>query len=97
MFISGTAAGSAYRAGSTAGMAAGKRVSSAVGGLIPKTTGGRMAAGGALAIAAGVASYRHGKASGNPRGFSGSSGVGLMAGGMTAMLSPTARSAYGRL
>jgi len=93
MFISGTAAGSAYRAGSTAGMTAGRRMSSAVGGLIPKTAGGRMAAGGALAVAAGVASYRHSKNNGGR----GANGVGLMAGGLTAMLSPTARSAYSRI
>ena len=78
-------------------MAAGKRISSAINGLSPKATGGIMAVGGAMGIAAGVASYRHGKASGNPRGFSGSMGVGMMAGGATAMLSPTARRAYGRI
>lgn len=92
-FISGTAAGSAYRAGSNAGMAAGSKMSSAIRGIIPKSTGGRMAAGGALAIAAGVASY--GRSRNN--GGRGANGVGLMAGGATAMLSPTARSAYGRL
>jgi hypothetical protein len=74
-------------------MAAGKKMSSAVTGLIPKSTGARMAAGGALAVAAGIASYRHSKNNGGR----GANGVGLMAGGVTAMLSPTARSAYGRL
>lgn len=53
MFISGTTAGSAYKA-----MVSGR--SSAVRGLIPKSTGGRMAlgAGGALAVAGGVAMNR---------------------------------------
>ena len=82
MFVSGTAAGSAYKAGTsaTSGISSGAR------GLIPKSYGGKAAAVGALGVAAGIATYRHAKSSGNPRGFGGSMGVGMMGAGATLMM-----------
>jgi len=82
VFISGPRAGSAYKAGTSAT----SRISSGARGLIPKSYGGKAAAVGALGIAAGIATYRHAKASGNPRGLGGTMGVGMMGAGAAAMM-----------